>query len=232
LNPSAESILLSLHAVAAERAARTADPVFAERVAAVKAFQHARFAHTYADLLADPRYTKAATFFLEDLYGPTDFSDRDTQFARIVPALVRMFPREIVGTVADLGSLHALSERLDSAMARELQTPSIDDRNYGQAWRQVAEPGSREQQIALMLAVGTALDKYTRNPLLRHSLRLMRSPARAAGMGALQHFLETGFDTFRAMGGAQEFLRTIAQRERALAERLFAGGDVADPSPG
>lgn len=218
--------------MAAERAARAADPVLAERVAAVKAFQHARFAHTYADLLADKRYAKAATFFLEDLYGPTDFSERDTQFARIVPALVRMFPREIVGTVADLGALHALSERLDSTMARALQTTSIDGHNYGQAWRTVAEPEAREQQIALMLAVGTALDKYTRNPMLRHSLRLMRSPAKAAGMGALQHFLETGFDTFRAMDGAQEFLRTIAQRERALAVRLFAGGGADDPAPG
>jgi len=83
----------------------------------------------------------------------------------------------------------------------------------------------------LMLAVGTALDKYTRNPLLRHSLRLMRSPAKAAGLGALQQFLETGFDTFRAMGGAQEFLHTIAQRERALAALLFAGGAVAGPDP-
>jgi hypothetical protein len=221
-----------LQAVAAERAGRTADPVLAERVAAVKAFQHARFAHTYADLLADRRYAKAATFFLEDLYGPTDFAERDTQFARIVPALVRMFPREIVATVADLAALHALSERLDSALARALQTTAIDGHHYGQAWRTVAEPVAREQQIALMLAVGTALDKYTRNPLLRHSLRLMRSPAKAAGMGALQQFLETGFDTFRAMGGAQEFLRTIAQRERELAARLFGGGGVDDSAPG
>lgn len=218
--------------MAAERTARAADPALAERVAAVKAFQHGRFACTYADLLADKRYAKAATFFLEDLYGPRDFTERDTQFVRIVPALVRMFPREIVGTVADLAELHALSEKLDSAMAHFLEAPAIDELRYAQAWRAVGEPAAREKQIALMLAVGTALDRYTRNPLLRHSLRLMRSPAKAAGMGALQNFLETGFDTFRAMRGAEEFLRIIAQRERALAARLFAGGEIADSSAG
>jgi hypothetical protein len=74
--------------------------------------------------------------------------------------------------------------------------------------------------------VGSALDRYTRNPLLRHSLRLMRGPASAAGLGALQHFLETGFDTFREMRGAAYFLDTVAQRERRLAAQLFAGGDV------
>ena len=60
----------------------------------------------------------------------------------------------------------------------------------------------------------------TRNPLLRHTLRLMRGPARAAGLGELQRFLESGFDTFKAMGGAREFLSIIAARERALARAL------------
>ena len=229
MSPTGESILKCLQAVAAERALRAGDPWLAQRVTALKAFQRARFARTYADLLADRRYGKAAAFFLEDLYGPGDFTERDVQFARIVPALVRMFPREIVGTVADLASLHALSERLDTAMARLLQSPLLDGRSYGELWCAVGDPPAREQQIALMLAVGNALDKYTRNPLLRHSLRLMRSPAKAAGMGALQQFLETGFDTFRAMGGAQDFLRIIAQRERALAALLFAGGEMAGP---
>jgi hypothetical protein len=81
----------------------------------------------------------------------------------------------------------------------------------------------------LMLSVGSALDGYTRNLLLRHSLRVMRAPAQAAGLGALQEFLERGFDTFRQMRGAQEFLALIARRERDLAARLFAGADAPAP---
>jgi hypothetical protein len=72
-----------------------------------------------------------------------------------------------------------------------------------------------------MQHVGRSLDGLTRNPLLRHSLRLMRAPARAAGMAALQTFLEAGFDTFRAMRGADEFLELVGRRERALASALF-----------
>ncbi len=84
----------------------------------------------------------------------------------------------------------------------------------------------------LMLQVGGALERYTRNPLLRHSLRLMRAPAQAAGLGALQSFLENGFDTFREMRGAREFLDTIANRERELAARLFGGGVADATAPG
>ena len=44
------------------------------------------------------------------------------------------------------------------------------------------------------------------------------------GLMALHQFLENGFDTFGAMGGASGFLGTIEMRERALAKRLFDGG--------
>ena len=84
----------------------------------VKRYQHRRFQHTYADLLASPRYARSARFFLDDLYGPEDFTRRDEQFARVVPGLMRLFPRELVGTVMSLGELHALSEQFDTAMAR------------------------------------------------------------------------------------------------------------------
>lgn len=223
MNSTGERILACLQQVAAERAARTQDAALGQRVAQVKAFQHRRFAQTYADVLADPRYAAAARFFLEDLYGPADFSERDQQFARIVPALVRLFPKEIVDTVGDLAALHALSEQLDSAMAGVGWSMPLGPDGYTQAWRAVGQPASRERQIVLMVAVGGALDRYTRSLALRKSLRVMRRPAQAAGLGALQQFLERGFDTFRAMRGADGFLRLIADRERALAAALFAG---------
>lgn len=226
-NLSADLILRSLQQVEAERVLRAADPELAARVVAVKKFQHARFEHTYADLMADKRYGAATHFFLEDLYGPGDFAHRDAQFARIVPALVRLFPRNIVATVSDLAVLHALSEQLDTAMAQVIHKDDVGASAYSDAWRKVGQPAQREQQIALMVGIGTALDRYTRNPLLRHSLRLMRAPAQAAGLGALQRFLESGFDTFRAMRGADTFLNTIAQRERGLAALLFDGGEVS-----
>lgn len=176
--------------------------------------------------MANPRYCDATQFFLEDIYGPGDFSQRDTQFARIVPALVRLFPSEIVETVAELSELHALSEQLDTAMGRHLSSTTLTGQIYGQIWRSVGMPQARNTQVDLIVDVGHALDGYTRKAMLRHSLRIMRRPAVAAGLGALQAFLERGFDTFRAMRGADEFLTHISERERALAAHLFNGGSV------
>jgi len=228
MSADAQAILANLEIVSTERRHRLVAPPLSARVQAVKAFQHARFAHTYADLLHVPRYERATRFFLDDLYGPHDFADRDAQFARVVPALVRLFPAKVVGTVRVLSSLHALSEELDSQMGRVIAGGPIDAGAYQQAWRETGRPEDRQRQIDLMMEIGQALEGYTHSLLLAKSLRLMRGPAQAAGLSALQSFLETGFAAFRAMHGAHDFLNTIAQRERELAAALFSGAPVAD----
>lgn len=235
MSPAGEQILQHLMAVDHLRRGREADPARGARVRAVKAYQARRFAHTYADLLASARYQAAARFFLDELYGPQEFAARDAQFARIVPALVRMFPEEIVHTVASLARLHALSEELDESMAAQLSQPLVDASTYLRLWRHTGRRADRETQIELTLAIGEALDRYTRNPVLRGGLRLMRRPAQAAGLGELQHFLETGFDTFGRMKGATDFLAMVREREWALCEALFDGPAVTSatsPSTG
>ncbi len=223
----ATRIQQSLAAVDIERRRRAAVPNLAAEVAALKAYQQKRFARTHASLLAHPRYGRAANFFLNELYGPQDFTQRDAQFSRIVPALVRLFPADTVATVESLAAVHALSERLDTAMAIHLAGAAPTRASYLRAWQATGEPAARARQIELVMSVGEALDRHTRSFVLRASLKAMRGPARAAGMGALQTFLETGFEAFGAMHGAREFLATIQARESALVARLFDPAAVA-----
>lgn len=227
MNETGQRILQHLGVVQAERDARERDATLAARTLAIKSYQQRRFGRTHAGLLSHPRYAPAAGFFLEELYGPRDFALRDTQFARIVPPLVRLFPHEMVETVERLAAVHALSERLDTAMARHLTSDVVRRVDYVSAWQRTGEAASRARQIELVMEVGVALDRYTRSALLRGSLRMMRGPARAAGLASLQQFLESGFDAFAAMKGASEFLASIEGSERALAARLFEPDAVA-----
>jgi hypothetical protein len=176
------AILEHLASVHAERQLRAGDAAWSARVEAIKRYQQRRFERTYTDLLTHPRYAGASNFFLNELYGPSDFTQRDTQFARIVPALARLFPTEVVNSVQALAALHALSEQLDSRMGRVVSNEPIDAAAYVKAWQQCGDRPGRERQIALLEQVGHTLDGLTRNPLLRHSLRMMRGPARAAPM--------------------------------------------------
>ena len=125
-------------------------------------------------LLASDRYGPVARFFLDELYGPQDFSQRDAQFAKVVPSVVRLFPKSVLDTVASLAGLHALSERLDTAMGAALTASEVDAKGYVLVWQRCGEPDARQRQIVLTGDLGRSLDSLTRKPLLRSSLRVMR----------------------------------------------------------
>ncbi|MCO5125352.1 MAG: hypothetical protein M9915_16630 [Rhizobacter sp.] len=228
MNPKAESIISLLNQVTLERRRREVVPGLHAAVLTVKRYQQRRFMHTYADLLTTKRFGAATRFFLDELYGPRDFSQRDAQFVRVVPTLVRLFPSEIVHTVDMLARLHAVSESLDTEMGSRVQTDPITRLSYKDAWQSTGRRADRDLQIGLTVEIGAALDRYTRQRVLRHTLKLMRGPAKAAGLGELQRFLESGFDTFREMNGAQDFLDMVITRERALAKALFEARGSAE----
>ena len=197
------------------------------RLAEVKAWQQARLARTYADVAVQPRYAAATAFFLDDLYGPKDFSRRDAAMLKIYPTMVRILPASAVQTAALSIEVDALSESMDRRLALALPGGPITEASYGQAYRATSTPAERERQIALVMEVGKRLDRLVVKPLVYRTLKMMRTPARLAGMSDLQEFMEHGFEAFRAMGGADEFLATVAARERAIASRLFSS--AAEP---
>lgn len=222
-------ILRDLARVAHTRDERLSSERLNAAVMGVKAFQARRFENSYADLMANPRYAPAARFFLSDLYGPSEFHERDRQFARVVPSIAKLFPDEVLNTVCGLAKLHAVTESLDLAMGRclvALDAPGpIGWSEYRRAWGEVGEPQMRALQLDLTVQLGKAMNRLTQEKWLRQSLRLMRKPANAAGLGELQWFLERGFDAFGNIGDASEFLDTITRRERALITDLFASSD-------
>ena len=79
----------------------------------------------------------------------------------------------------------------------------------------------------MMQAVGEGLDRMVRKPLIFSTLKMLRGPAKMAGLWEMQQFLEAGFTAFRHMHGADDFLATIANREKVLIERILSG--EADP---
>ncbi|MCZ7564165.1 MAG: hypothetical protein M5U08_10570 [Burkholderiales bacterium] len=200
----------------------------------LREWQAARLKHTYPDLLASARYGRAARFFLDELYGPKDFAERDDEVARILPSMTRLLPVGAVRTFGLAVELDCLSEQLDAALVAALRAGGgadgalrIDERRYADAYRRCANRTERERQIQLVRQIGEALDALARKPLIARAVEMMRRPAELAGLAELHAFLEGGFAAFRQMQGAAEFLDTIERRERGIMDQLFAGD--ADP---
>ncbi len=192
----------------------------------LKSYQTARLAQRHADLHGNPRYRPAVDFFLTDVYSPKDFSTRDVELARVVPLMVRMLPNRALATLVNAVRMDALTESLDAdmvnAMRRVGSKSSITADSYARAYKLCARAADRERQITLIRDIGQALDWLRRVPMLKPTLRMMRTPARYAGFENLQFFLENGYAAFYHMGGASEFLDTIVSRELEFSRQNFS----------
>src|SRR5687768_12374838 len=176
------------------------------RLKELKEWQAARLASSYADVAAEPRYAAATAFFLGDLYGPKDFSHRDEEMLRILPTMARVLPASAVETAALAIELEAVSEDLDQRLTAALAEGPITETSYAAAYRASSTQPERQRQIELIDAVGRRLDALVAKPFVGSTLKLMRRPARMAGLADLQDFLERGFAAFRTMRGADDFL--------------------------
>jgi len=84
------------------------------RLVELKDFQSRRLARSYADIAAQPRYRMATAFFLDDLYGPKDFSRRDEAMLRILPIMVRTMPAKGVEAATLAVELEASTPKASS----------------------------------------------------------------------------------------------------------------------
>jgi len=196
----------------------------------LSAWQSERLSRTHRDFIADPRFRPAMLFFLEELYGPRDFSRRDQDLERAMPMMIRAIPAELLDTLGMALELHALSFELDHAMVEALSDDNgvlgdITAASYATAYRQLNNRSRREHQLELIRELGNQLDRAVRMPFVYSALKLARRPARLAGFADLQAFLEQGFSAFKHAGGSQAFLDTIIEREYRLLAQLFAGAE-------
>ena len=139
---AAHTIRQSLSRVTTLRALASSDPELERALKAIKHFQARRFAGTYRDLLESDTFAAPTHFFLNELYGERDFSERDAQFARIAGALQTFFPAQVVETATALADLHALTESLDLEMARQYHSHQQRDERGSVSYTHLTLPTS------------------------------------------------------------------------------------------
>ncbi len=201
----------------------------AAELACVQRWQAERLRRHFADLLACADTRAAAEFFLRDLYGDHDVSARDQGVARVMPLMQRLLPEAFLQTAADGIELAVLSHALDLRLTQawiDLGAAPLDVTRYAAAYRLAGCPRLRRRQIDLIRVIGESLGQAVHKPALGRLLRASRLPARVAGLGELQQFLERGFAAFAQIRDVAAFLRRIDQQERELSRRLFSAHEA------
>ena len=194
----------------------------------VQAWQRQRLAQTYADLISRDRYSAAGEFFLTELYGGLHFRERDQEVARVLPVMVRMLRDDMLLALAEAFELQSLSLSLDMDMAAIVRKSGWDELNihrYGETYRACGRRADREKQVETIRDLGLVLNELVHHRLVLWLIRTVRGPARAAGFGRLQSFLEQGLTAFRIMGDGSTFIETIWKKETDVMRRLMAADD-------
>jgi hypothetical protein len=200
-----------------------ADPKLNTRLQELRRWQANRLSQTYSDLPRQSRFIPALDFFLTDLYGPHDFTRRDADLKRALTRLQRALPGPLLELLGAAIELQVLTLDLDEQMASALATGSIDADSYAAAYRNVGRAVDRRRQIDLIVRMGKDLGKIVEQSWNRIALRAAHIPARLGGFGALQGFLERGFQAFDRLGDPAELLAIINERETRLMKALLGG---------
>ena len=189
-------------------------------------WQRQRLATSFQDFFSEERYVAAGDFFLTQLYGGLHFRERDQEMERVLPVMVRMLRDDMLLVLAEAFELQALSLDLDMDMADALQQSGWNELNterYAAIYRTCGRASDRKKQIELIRHLGLQLNELVHHRLVLLLIRTLRGPARAAGFGLLQSFLEQGLFAFRVMRDGTEFVNTVWRRENEVRRRLFAG---------
>lgn len=220
MNRTAHPIVEHLHRVNELRATAEQSNLL-DKVHNLQAWQCQRLLATHADLARQKRYQLAMEFFVDELYGPKDFSQRDADLARVIPKLASVLPQKAMSALDDALALNALSFELDLEMARLLGDSTLDRDSYALAYRQVGHQEAREHQIEIIAHLGQQLADVVHIRGIGMLIKLARRPAKMAGLLTLHEFLERGFHAFKALGDVHSFIDPVIARERELMLQLF-----------
>lgn len=201
---------------------------------ALKEWQCNRLIASHYHLWEIARFQPAITFFINELYGPKDFTDRDADIAKVVPKMEKWLPERAFHSLEIAIHLNSLSQDLDLALLAQLNALGVDPAQenalnaaaYAKAYKACNNPVERAQQLDHIEKLGNDLAKVVKIPGISMILKMAKTPAQTMGVESLQQFLEDGFNAFKKLGKVEDFIVPIISEERRIMDALFNGEDV------
>jgi hypothetical protein len=192
---------------------------------ALQAFQRRRIDETYADLKQSPEYRELGRFFFEDLYGPEDYTFRDTSIRKLHSALKGKIHGGIISAVDRVLELQELSEDLDDRMTAEMiesgTGTELTLEAYRRIYRSLDNLNQRLYQVDLTVEVTRNFFQLSRKWMIGVSLKTARTAAHLMGLGNIMDFVHNGYTAFQTLSEIDPFIETLRQRERAFNKAMF-----------
>lgn len=192
---------------------------------ALQRFQSRRLRRDHADLAGERQYAQLAEFFFDEMYGPRDWSARDSQ-ARRLHSFIHVAPGLAVRDVEQVLKLLDLTNRLDDDLAARLRASAapldFDESTYDEAFRAADNYGQRAQQLQLVRDALYNVYRLARKPLLNAALSRTYGMAQTVGMADIHRFLLAGYTAIKPVRDIHRFVEAVCVREELRLDRIYA----------
>lgn len=226
-----EQIIAHLRSVNAQRSEAERQHLLAA-IQRLQQWQCQRLLASHIAMAQHPHYAKAIGFFVDELYGPKDFSQRDADLMRVIPKLAKVLPQHAMHAIEQALWLNALSFDLDMAMAQILGSAQLNRHNYALAYRALGRSDERAQQIHIAAKLAAQLNDVVGIVGISWLIKLSRRPAQRAGLSNMHDFLYRGYIAFKDLGDVSGFIDpVIALESQISAQLLDPATDFATENP-
>jgi hypothetical protein len=191
---------------------------------ALQIFQSNRLRRDYRDLAEIPQYELVGEFFFSEMYGPRDYTQRDSD-ARRLQHILHMLPGVHLRDVEQVLELLEMTNRLDDGLARMMLAQGLhtdfDEETYDRVYREADNYDDRLVQLGLIRSCLYNVFRLSRSHLLGMALHRSRMVARLAGFEAGHDFLRKGYDALQGVSSIDLFAETIYRRELARLDHVY-----------
>lgn len=191
---------------------------------ALQVFQSNRLRRDYSDLAAMPEYGPVGEFFFNEMYGPRDFTARDTH-ARRIHNFLHILPGVHMRDIEAILELLEMTNTLDHAMAQVMHADGLgldfDELTYERYYRAADNYAERLRQLHLIDSSTRTVFHLSRSAFLGVALHRARFLAILAGIAEGHAFLTKGYDALRGVSDITLFADTIHRRELARLNRIY-----------
>lgn len=206
------------------------NPQLALRLSTIQNWQKKRMQHTHAALFAVPEHQLMTEYFLNRLYGGSDFEILAGQFARVVNAakkFERLVPNSTIKTGCEGIELAVLAIELDQQLAQLMtddftynQYGEIDDSAIIQLYLEADQAEARYHQLELLDKLGNNLDKYVRSFVVQSAFKMAKGAAERHHFDPMYAFLAEGFAAMKPLKSAEVFVGVFTRHEREIIDHI------------
>ena len=207
------------------------DPVIAQRLQDVQNWQKERMKYTHEVFFSVPEHHLMTQYFLNRLYGGSDFDILARQIDRIIRnagIVEKIIPASAIRTGFAAVGLAVLAIRLDEEIAIDVLNnhgadAPLTDEIMRQTYLKLDQAHARNHQMDLLDELSLSLDKYVRSALVKSAFKMSKGMAYKYKIDPLYEFIQEGFDAMKPLGSAEEFVKIFSTEERHIIARVHAG---------